>query len=154
MNGKERIDKVLKGEWADQRPIMLHNFMHAVREAGMKMKDYYSNGKNAAKAHIQAVEKYKLDGVLLDIDTAVLAHAVGVPVDFPDDDPARVHEPSLLELEKVKDLKPIDISNDPRVQIALTAARELKAYFNKRQAIVKKQKGINNLFDLSVIVVL
>ena len=129
MNGKERIDKVLKGEWADQRPIMLHNFMHATREAGMKMKDYYSNGKNAAKVHIMAVEKYNLDGVLLDIDTAILAHAILAPVDFPEDDPARVHEPSLTVLEKVKDLKPIDIRNDPRVQIALTAARELKTYF-------------------------
>ena len=129
MNGRERIQAVLKGQWADKRPIMLHNFMLATREAGMKMKEYYSNGKNAAKAHIQAVEKYKLDGILLDIDTAILAHAVGVPVDFPEDDPARVHQPSLASLEYVKDLKPVDIKNDPRVQVALEAARELKRYF-------------------------
>jgi MtaA/CmuA family methyltransferase len=131
MNGRERIQAVLKGQWPDKRPIMLHNFMLATREAGMKMKDYYSNGKNAAKVHIQSVEKYKLDGILLDIDTALLAHAVGVPVDFPEDDPARVHKPKLTSLEQVKNLKPVNIKNDPRINVALEAARELKKYFKE-----------------------
>lgn len=131
MNGRERIEAVLQGKWADKRPIMLHNFMLATREAGMKMKDYYSNGKNAAKAHILAVENYDLDGILLDIDTAVLAHAVGVPVDFPEDDPARVHQPLLLSLNQVNDLPPIEIKNNPRVNVALEAAHELKIYFKE-----------------------
>jgi len=129
MNGRERIQAVLEGRWPDKRPVMLHNFMLAAREAGMTMKEYYSDGKKAARAHIMAVEKYQLDGVLLDIDTAVLAHAVGVPVDFPEDEPARVHEPCLLSLEQVKDLAPPDITNDVRIQVALEAARELKRYF-------------------------
>ena len=79
--------------------------------------------------HIQAVEKYDLDGILLDIDTAILASAVGVPVDFPEDDPARVHEPVLLSLSQVKDLKPVDVSKNERIQIALEAAGILKKYF-------------------------
>jgi hypothetical protein len=26
MNGRERIETVLKGQWPDQRPVMIHNF--------------------------------------------------------------------------------------------------------------------------------
>jgi uroporphyrinogen decarboxylase len=123
MNGYERIKSALQGQWPDLRPVMLHNFMLAAKEAGLKMKDYYNNARNVARAHIEAVEKYGLDGLLLDIDTAVLASAVGVPVDYP------VDEPALETLEEVEDLNPVDVSKDERVQICLEAARIIKKHF-------------------------
>jgi uroporphyrinogen decarboxylase len=129
MNGLERVNAVLKGEWPDRRPIILHNFMHAAKEAGFSMKQYYSNPKNAATAHIKAIEKYKLDGVLWDIDTAVLASAVGVPVDFPEDQPARVHEPALHSLEEVEKLGKVNVADNERIQIAVEGFRILKKYF-------------------------
>lgn len=129
MNGYQRVKTVITGEWPDQRPIILHNFMLAAREAGLKMRDYYSNPQNIAKAHIQAVEKYDLDGILYDIDTAVLASAVGVPIDFPIDEPARVHKHCLTELEQVQDLSETDISKNERVQIAVEGLKQLKSYF-------------------------
>ncbi len=105
------------GEWPDKRPVVLHNFMLAAKEAGFTMKQYYSSPENAAKAHIQAVEKYGLDGVLWDIDTAVLASAVGVPVDFPENEPARVHKPRLANLEEAEELEIQDIANNHRIQV-------------------------------------
>jgi len=129
MNGYERIKAALEGRWPDKRPVMLHNFMLAAREAGLKMKDYNSNPVNIANAHIQAVEKYELDGVFLDIDTALLASAVGVPVDFPDDEPARTHTALLTSLEQVKYLAPVDVSKNYRIEIAVEAAALLKGYF-------------------------
>lgn len=128
MNGYERIHAALNGEWPDQRPVMLHNFMLAAREAGLTMKEYYTQAENVAKVHIEAQEKYELDGILLDIDTAVLASAVGVPVDYPDNEPARVHEPALEKLEQIDDLEPANIFEDKRVQIALEGARLLKSH--------------------------
>lgn len=129
MNGYQRIKCALNGEWPDQRPVMLHNFMHAAKEAGFSMKQYYTNPQNAAKAHIQAAEKYKLDGVLWDIDTAVLAAAVGVPVDFPEHEPARVHQPCLTSLEQVNELEMPDISKNERVQVAVQGFKILHDYF-------------------------
>lgn len=129
MNGLERVMAALKDEWPDKRPIVLHNFMHAAQEAGFTMKQYYSKPENAALAHIKAVEKYKLDGVLWDIDTAVLASAVGVPVDFPEDQPARVHEPALHSLKEVEKLVKADVANNKRVQIAVEGFRQLKKHF-------------------------
>jgi uroporphyrinogen decarboxylase len=107
---------------------MLHNFMLATREAGLKMKNYYTNAKNVAKVHIEAQERYELDGILLDIDTAVLASAVNVPVDYPSDEPARVHKVALQNLEEVEDLEPIKILENERVQIALEASKLLKKH--------------------------
>jgi len=129
MNGYQRINSVLKGEWPDQRPVMLHNFMLAAKEANLTMKQYYSNPKNAASAHIQAIEKYKLDGVLWDIDTAVLASAVGVPVDLPENEPARVHVGCLERLEDVENIEMPDISKNERVQVAVQGLKILHEYF-------------------------
>lgn len=84
---------------------MLHNFMMATREVGFTMKQYCTNPEYAAKAHIMAVEKYGLDGILWDIDTAVIASAVGSQVDYPENEPARIFGNCLKSLDQVKDLE-------------------------------------------------
>ena len=132
MNGYQRIQAALNGEMPDQRPVMLHNFMMAVREAGYTQKQYREDPQIAAKCLIQSVEKYGLDGVLFDVDTALTAGAVGVPVDFPDDDPARTHDIFLESLEDVDSLAEVDLSKNIRVQHAIETVRILKKYFNNQ----------------------
>ena len=129
MNGYQRISAALRGEPPDRIPVMLHNFMLAAREAGMTMKEYRSNHKNIAIAHIRAVEKYGLDGILLDIDTALLADALHVPVEFPDDEPARAHGALLHNPEALADLEPADITKNDRIMCSVEAAVILKNYF-------------------------
>ena len=129
MNGNQRVKAALKGEWPDRRPIMLHNFMMAAREAGISMKEYRSDPQSAARAHIEAVEKYRLDGVLIDFDTSTLAAAVGVPVDYPVDEPARCSGAVLDAIEEIDELEPVDISRNERVQIWLETCMLIKKYF-------------------------
>ncbi len=129
MNGYERISAALKGEWPDKRPIMLHNFMLAAKEAGYTMKQYRDDPEIAAKCHIQAVEKYGLDGILFDIDTALLASAIGIPTDYPENEPARCHHGLLTSLEEIDQLQEVNISKSERIQIALEGARIMKKYF-------------------------
>ena len=69
--------------------MVLHNFMMAVREAGCTMRQYRESAEAIAHSYAVAVEKYGYDGILVEIDTSVLAGALGVPVDFPEDMPAR-----------------------------------------------------------------
>ena len=57
MNGYQRIQAVLKGDWPDQRPVMLHNFMMAVAEYGTTMKTYRDDPQMAANVYIQSAEK-------------------------------------------------------------------------------------------------
>ena len=129
MTGRERIAKALKGEKPDKIPIMLHNFMPAAREAGISMKEYRENPKEIARAFIESVEKYRYDGVLVDIDTVTLAGACGVPIDFPEDDPARSHLGCLTDYAGLPGLKIPDLSTYKWSANWLEATLLIKDYF-------------------------
>ena len=129
MNGYERIKAAVEGRHADTRPVMLHNFMMAAREAGYTMAAYREDPRKIAASFIQAVETYQYDGVVVDVDTATLAGAVGVPIDFPEDQPARAFGPRLTRLEQVKDLHPVDVGSYRYVQNWIEAVRILADYF-------------------------
>ncbi len=129
MNGYERINAALNGIRADKIPIMLHNFLMAANEAGYSQAEFRGDSKKIAESFIAAIEKYEYDGILVDIDTAVLAGAVGVPVDFPQNEPARTYSGLLEDVSDVDQLAPVDLENDSRVMILLESVRLLKDHF-------------------------
>ena len=129
MNGYERINAALKGLQPDKTPIMLHNFMLAAREHGVTMEQYRNNPKLIAECFIASVDKYGVDGILVDIDTVTLAGSVGVPVDFPIDDPARTHIGNVANLEDVFNLKRVKVEDYKYIQVWLEAVRLLKEYY-------------------------
>lgn len=135
MNGLQRIMAAMRGEQHDRVPVMLHNFMMAAREAGLTQAQYRSDPKNISAAFIQAVEKYGYDGILVDIDTATLAGAVGVPVDYPEDEPARCERARLDDLAAVSDLPTPNVGGDEHIQIWLEAVRLLKQHFGDEVCI-------------------
>ncbi len=126
MNGRRRIQAAVQGEWPDTTPVMLHNFMMAAREAGISMQMFRSDPEAIARAFLQAVDRYRYDGIVIDVDTVTLAGAVGVPVDYPEFEPARARKGMLNALEETTALKPPEaVLNDPRVNVWLEAARIL-----------------------------
>ncbi len=129
MNGYERIQAALNNQPTDKTPIMLHNFMMAAKEYGVTMEQYRNDPKVIAGSFIAAVDKYQYDGILVDIDTVTLAGAVGVPVDFPANDPARTHLGNLIEIEDVKSLKAVSVEAYKYIQVWLEAVRLIKDYF-------------------------
>jgi len=135
MTGLERIEGALEGRWPDRRPIMLHNFMMAAREEGLTMKEFRENPEKAARAFIHAAEKYDVDGILIDIDTATLAGSVGVPVDYPEDEPARIHDVLLSSIEEVGSLPPVDIAKDTGIQRWLEVSRIVKQHFGEEKLV-------------------
>ena len=129
MNGYRRIRAALNGERSDSIPVMLHNFMPAASEAGFTMKRFREDPGAIAASFIQAVETYAYDGILVDVDTVTTAEALGVKIDFPEDNPARWAGPALKELAAVRDLPSPDIGGHPRVRVWLEAVRRIKSYF-------------------------
>lgn len=129
MNGYKRINAALRGEKPDKVPVMLHNFMMAAKEHGVTMDQYRNNPKIIAESFIAAIEKYQYDGIIVDIDTVTLAGAVGVPVDFPVNDPARTHAGNLGNLEDVIHLGSPKIEDYKYVRIWLEAVSILKDYY-------------------------
>ena len=131
MNGYERIAAALRGERPDRVPVLLHNFMMAAREAGHTMKAFREDPRKLAGSFIQAVETYGYDGVLVDVDTATLAGALGVPLELPEDEPALCHGALLSSLAEVDALEPPDVARDPRVQVWLEGVRLLVRHFGR-----------------------
>jgi uroporphyrinogen decarboxylase len=108
---------------------MLHNFLMAAEEAGYTQEQYRNDPKRMARSHIEAVEKYGYDGIMIEMDTTVMAGSIGVPVDFPVNEPARVHEPLLNHLEEVKKLGKVRVEDYRYVQITLEAVRIVVDHF-------------------------
>ena len=129
MNGFQRIRAVLEGERPGAVPVMLHNFMMAAREAGILMSRYRRDPHWIARCFIEAIEKYGYDGIVVDVDTATLAGAVGVPVLLPDDEPAVCHGRRLHSLDEAWDLDPPDVGRHPGIQVWLESVRLLKRHF-------------------------
>ena len=129
MNGYERISAALRGERPDKIPVMLHNFMVAAEEMNVSMGTFRENPRLIADVFKNSVDKYGLDGVLVDIDTVTLAGSAGVKIDFPDDSPARSHRGILDSLDKLMDLKPVKVENYKYVEIWLESVRILKEYY-------------------------
>jgi uroporphyrinogen decarboxylase len=73
--------------------------------------------------------------VLVDVDTVTLAGAIGVPVDAPDDEPARVRGGMLRDLEEAEVLPQVNIARYPGIAVWLEATRLLKKYFGNEIAV-------------------
>jgi len=129
MNGYERIQAALRGDKPDKIPVMLHNFMMAAEEAHVSMSQFRESPKTMADVFIRSVEKYEYDGILVDLDTVTLAGAVGVPVDFPEHEPARSGKGNLENLGDVRTLKKVNIEDYKYVQHWLEATRIIKDHF-------------------------
>jgi uroporphyrinogen-III decarboxylase len=90
MNSLQRVRAVPAGEILDRVPVCLHNFMLATHEAGIRMEDYRVNPQVIAHAHLQAVEKYGHDCILVDTDITMLAEALGARSECAPDEPGRI----------------------------------------------------------------
>jgi uroporphyrinogen-III decarboxylase len=92
-------------------------------------------GRAVAESFIRAVEKYEYDGIVVDISTTTLAGALGVPVDLPEDLPARTKGSLLASLEAVAELPEPDISGYFEVRTLLEAVSLIKAHFKDDVAV-------------------
>jgi uroporphyrinogen decarboxylase len=125
MNSKQRVDAVIRGELPDRVPVCLHNFLPAVEEAGMRLEDYLSDPSCAAKAHLQAWEKYGHDCIFLDIDTTMLAEAMGARRDATPGAPGHIAGPAIQDISEIGHLRVVDPLKDGRIPVILDAVRIL-----------------------------
>lgn len=130
MNGYERVRAAVEGRRPDRVPAMLHNFLMAADEAGYTQGQYRESAAVMADSHTRAVERYGYDGVMLEMDTAVMAGALGVPVAFPAEEPARTVRPLLERLEDVGRLKSVRVESYRYLQTCLEAVRLLVERFH------------------------
>ncbi|GAA0181144.1 uroporphyrinogen decarboxylase family protein [Clostridium sediminicola] len=127
MTGYDRIKNVLLDGVSDRTPTMLHNFMAAAEEKKYTMGEFRKSPEKIARTFIDYSRKYDLDGILVDIDTCVESHAIGVPTDFPEDAPARNHGAIKGGIDAcIEAMDPKKIRKDERANIVAEAVHLIK----------------------------
>lgn len=127
MNGYERITAAFNGQKTDRTPMMLHSFQPAAKGAGISMQEYRTNAAKMAHAHIDFARKYDMDGILFDVDTCVLASAIGVPIDYPEDLVARVKGSMSDDLDiLIDEMDPSKLEKSDRIKTILEAVAILR----------------------------
>ena len=138
MNKIERIRTVMNGGIPDRIPVMTHNFLMAAREGGVTMKEYRESPDVIVRVLTEACEKYDTDGVLLDVDTALLASACGADVAYPDDIAAVVRDAQRRSVPELIDcLEDLDLAAQPRVALYLETVRKLSDWGRKNEVFVR-----------------
>ncbi len=135
MTSLQRVQTVLAGNMPDRVPVCLHNFLLAAKEAGIPLQKSLEDPEAAARIHLHAVEKYGYDCLLIDLDTTMLAEAMGAPRDCAPNEPGHVAAPAIRSLEEVDQLKPADPERDGRIPVLLEAVRILRKKVGNEIAI-------------------
>lgn len=134
----ERIQTVLSGGIPDRIPVMTHNFLMAAREAGVTMEEYRGSPDIIAKTLIDACVRYDTDGILLDVDTALLASACGADVIYPKDIAAVTKEKQPRSIRQIiDDLDKVDLMSSDRIQIYLEAIHKLSVWCNANDVFLR-----------------
>jgi MtaA/CmuA family methyltransferase len=150
MNSLERVRAVLAGEIPDRVPVCLHNFLHACHEAGIRVEEYRVNPQAMARAHLQAVEKYGYDCILIDTDTTMLAEAMGAKSECAPNEPGRIVEPAIRSLGEVDRLKVVNPETDGRIPAILEGVRLIARQVGNEVAI--RGNADQAAFDLACMV--
>ncbi len=125
MNSKQRVETVLRGGIPDRVPVCLHNFLMAAKEARIPLERYLSDPAAAAQAHLHALERYGHDCLLIDLDTTLLAEAMGAVRDHTPGAPGHIAGPAISSLDDVGKLRVVDPECDGRIPVLLETIRIL-----------------------------
>jgi uroporphyrinogen decarboxylase len=108
----------------DERPDRCNTIplitSHAATVKGTKLRDYYTNGENMARAQIAAIEKYGHDAISIFSEVGIIAEAMGTEFEYPENDLPIQRIPALQK----KNIDEIDIpvpTSDARLPVYLEA---------------------------------
>lgn len=134
----ERIQTFIAGGIPDRIPVMTHNFMMAAREEGVTMEEYRNSPTIIANTLIHAQQKYDTDGILLDVDTALLASACGAEVIYPENIAAVTEDQQSRTIEQIiDDLADVDLRNSDRIKIYLDAIHQISSWCSQNDVFLR-----------------
>lgn len=117
---RERFGLLLIDEKPDRCNTIPLITSHAAKVKGMKLRDYYTNGENMARAQIAALENYGHDAISIFSEVGIIAEAMGSEFDYPDDDLPILRTP-VLEKNSIGDIAVPDPTKDARLPVYLEA---------------------------------
>jgi len=117
---RERFGLLVIDETPDRCNIMPLITSHAAKVKNMKLKDYYTNGENMARAQIAALETYGHDAISIFSEVGIIAEAMGSEFEYPDND-LPIQRVPVLEKGNIEDLDSPDPLTDARLPVYLEA---------------------------------
>ena len=150
MNSLERVKAVLAGQLPDRVPVCLHNFMLAAREAEIPMEEYRSDPEAIARVHLNALERYGHDCIMVDTDTTMLAEAMGATSECAPNEPGRIVAPAIRSLRDVERLRVVNPETDGRIPAILEGVRLIAKQVGNEVAI--RGNADQAAFDLACMV--
>jgi MtaA/CmuA family methyltransferase len=135
MTSRDRCLAVLTGDLPDRVPVCLHNFLMAAREAGVPLEKYLSEPAAVAQVHLDALDRYGYDCITLDLDTTMLAEAMGATRDSTPGETGHIAAPAIGSLDEVGKLRTVDPYRDGRIPVLIEAIRLLVDKLGGRIAI-------------------
>jgi uroporphyrinogen decarboxylase len=150
MTSRELILAAIQGKQHPRIPVAQHNFAFCVRHAGITMDSYRRDPELAARVLVAAAEEFGYDCIIIDFDTCSLAETMGAVLDFPEDDMARVSQPSLDSIADIRKLPLPDPHKDGRLPLWLETTRAVRRMVGDRLAIMARadQGPFGLLFQL------
>jgi uroporphyrinogen decarboxylase len=150
MNSLQRVKAVLARQIPDRVPVCLHNFMLAAHEAGIPMEKYRTDPEAIARTHLQALEKYGHDCILIDLDTTMLAEAMGARSECAPNEPGRIVAPAIRALDEVDGLRVVNPETDGRIPALLEGVRLIAKQVGGEVAL--RGNADQGAFDLACMV--
>lgn len=117
---RERFGLLVIDEAPDRCNIIPLITSHAARVKDMKLKDYYTNGENMARAQIAAFETYGHDAISIFSEVGIIAEAMGTEFEYPDND-LPIQRIPVLEKEDIDGLDTPDPLRDARLPVYIEA---------------------------------
>lgn len=117
---RERFGLLVIDEKPDRCNVMPLVTSHAAVVKGMKLRDYYTNGENMARAQIAAFEKYGHDAISIFSEVGIIAEAMGSEFEYPENDLPIQRVPALEKMD-VEELKIPVPASDARLPVYLEA---------------------------------
>lgn len=136
MNGFERCSRAIAWREVDRPPVVLQDCGLAVQSAGHTIREACMDGLLMAKDMEAFYRELGTDGLILGPDAALLAEAVGCPVEYNGPNPPAIVGPVINDLSEVSRLSMPDLKKNHRVRQWLTGSEYLLDRLGKEAFIV------------------
>jgi uroporphyrinogen decarboxylase len=143
MLSRDRVIATLNREDTDRIPVTPQVLEHAVRLAGMRVSDVFSSSEKFAKAQLDALEKYKYDGVWAGVVDMynLLPEALGCQIVVPEDGIPDIKAPIVKQAKDIDKLFIPDPYKDARLPVALECIQLLRKEVGDEAAVMTGLAG-------------
>jgi uroporphyrinogen decarboxylase len=120
LTSRERFGLLVIDERPDRANVIPLVTSHAATVAGIKLREYCTNGEAMARAQLVALDKYGHDAISIFSEVGIIAEAMGSVFAYPEND-LPVFKKGALETKKLAGIKVPDPEKDARLPVYLEA---------------------------------